>query len=542
MASPSLLPEEQFQCSICLEVFTDPVTIPCGHNYCKVCISGYWNIIEQCQCPMCKETFDKRPKLKPNTTLREVVNHFKRIRDRDSTAEPGEVACDVCTERKLKALKSCLDCLTSYCQTHLQPHHVAPALKRHKLINPVENLKDRLCKTHDSSLELFCRTDQMCVCQFCTENDHKGHHIVPVKKEFSERKAELGRKKSQVQGIIKKHLQKVKEIKCSLEVSKRDAERELADSNQTFSALVGSVQRTQAEVAQMIGEKKEAAQRHAERLIKELEREITELERRHSEMEQRSHMKDQLHLIQSSSILGLPTTTKVWSNLCLTWNLKKEMCILDKTVRRALSELELKCKKVLETSASDDLKRMQLCAVDVTMDADTAHALITVSGNGKIVRTGHFQQNDYNRKRFTSCVAVLAKEGFSSGRFYYEVQVKGKTGWNVGVAKESIKRNGQALYPKDGVWTIWLSFQTDYEACTYPHTSLSLKSKPETLGVFVDYEGGQVSFYDVDTKCHIFSFTGCKFTEKLYPYLNPFDDYDGSNSAPMIITPVNQTP
>jgi hypothetical protein len=99
--------------------------------------------------------------------LREVVENFKTMRHRgkdESPAKAGNVPCDVCPGMKRKALKSCLVCLASYCKTHLDPHQIAPALKRHKLVNPVENLEDRICKKHDRLLELFCRTDQTCVC------------------------------------------------------------------------------------------------------------------------------------------------------------------------------------------------------------------------------------------------------------------------------------------------------------------------------------------------------------------------------------------
>ena len=92
----------------------------------------------------------------------------------------GEVACDDCSTRKLKALKSCLVCLTSYCETHLEHHQRVVNLKRHKLIDPAENLEDRMCKKHDRLLELFCRSDQTCVCHFCTETDHKAHDTVPL--------------------------------------------------------------------------------------------------------------------------------------------------------------------------------------------------------------------------------------------------------------------------------------------------------------------------------------------------------------------------
>ena len=158
MATPSsLLSEDQLQCFICLDVFTEPVTTSCGHNFCKACISRYWDSAGFCQCPMCNEKFNRRPELHINTTLREVVENLKikSIVQNESLAIPGEVSCEVCTGRKFKALKSCLVCLASYCDTHLEPHQRVPALRKHKLIDPVENLKDRMCKKHERPLELF---------------------------------------------------------------------------------------------------------------------------------------------------------------------------------------------------------------------------------------------------------------------------------------------------------------------------------------------------------------------------------------------------
>ena len=99
-------------------------------------------------------------------------------------SKPGDHPCDVCTGTKLKALKSCLVCLVSYCQTHLEPHLTVPVLRRHQLIDPVENLEGRMCKKHDKLLELFCKTDQMCVCKVCSALDHKTHDVVPLKEEY----------------------------------------------------------------------------------------------------------------------------------------------------------------------------------------------------------------------------------------------------------------------------------------------------------------------------------------------------------------------
>ncbi|XP_024861393.1 tripartite motif-containing protein 29 [Kryptolebias marmoratus] len=92
-------------------------------------------------------------------------------------AKPGEVPCDVCMDLNTKALKTCLVCLVSYCQLHLGPHR---HLKNHKLVDPVSNLEDRVCKRHDKLLELFCRTDQESICPMCLNDTHVAHDTVPL--------------------------------------------------------------------------------------------------------------------------------------------------------------------------------------------------------------------------------------------------------------------------------------------------------------------------------------------------------------------------
>ncbi|XP_041728808.2 E3 ubiquitin/ISG15 ligase TRIM25-like [Coregonus clupeaformis] len=230
MASSSILQsEEQFLCSICLDVFTEPVTTSCGHSFCMACVTKYWDSNDLWQCPLCKEKFYRRPELCVNTTLREVVENLKKMRDRsddESAPKLGKVACDFCTGTKLKALKSCLVCLASYCETHLEPHQIAPAFKRHKLIDPVENLEDRICNKHDRILEMFCRTDQTCVCQFCIEADHKTHDTVHIEEECGERKAQLGKTEAEVQQIIQERLQKVRDQTLSRSQQERCRERD----------------------------------------------------------------------------------------------------------------------------------------------------------------------------------------------------------------------------------------------------------------------------------------------------------------------------
>ncbi|XP_036407624.1 erythroid membrane-associated protein-like [Megalops cyprinoides] len=179
-------------------------------------------------------------------------------------------------------------------------------------------------------------------------------------------------------------------------------------------------------------------------------------------------------------------------------------------------------------------------SVDVTLDPDTAYPKLILSEDGKQVRLGDTRQKlPDNPKRFHTVISVLGKEGFSSGRFYYEVQVGEKPKWTLGVAKESVSRKDSiTLSPGNGYWTIWLRNGTEYRALAGPPVPLPLREKPRTVGVYVDYEGGQVSFYNVEARSHIYSFTGYTFTERLYPYFSPSHNDNGKNSAPLIIPPV----
>uniref|UniRef100_A0A668AJS0 Uncharacterized protein n=1 Tax=Myripristis murdjan TaxID=586833 RepID=A0A668AJS0_9TELE len=533
-AASCLLSEDQLLCSICLDVFTDPVTTPCGHNFCKTCITQHWDVNTPCQCPLCKEDFKQRPELRVNTFISEMAAHRSDRR----CAKPAEVPCDVCTGTKLKALKSCLVCLASYCETHLEPHQRIPGLKTHQLIDPVDNLEGRMCKKHDAPLQLFCKTDQMCVCLLCTFSDHKSHDIVPLKEECEGKKAELGETEAEIQQMIQKRRVKIQEIKRSVELSREDAEREIADGVRVFTALMQSVERGQAELIDMIEEKQKTTEKQAEGFIEELQQEISELMRRSSEVEQLSHTEDHLHLLQSFPSLSAPPHTKNWTEV------RVHRSSYEGSVRRAVAQLEETLGKEMKKLLEAELKRVQHFEVDVTLDPDTANPYLILSDDGKQVSHGDVKKNlPDNPERFSHSVCVLGKQSFSSGRFYYEVQVKGKTKWDLGVARESIERKKNiTLSPEDGYWSILLRNKNEYKAAAGPAVRLSLKSQPQKVGVFVDYEEGLVSFYDVDAAALIYSFTDCGFTEKLLPYFCPCPNDRGENSsAPLIICSVSQT-
>ncbi|CAL8338907.1 unnamed protein product [Boreogadus saida] len=190
-----------------------------------------------------------------------------------------------------------------------------------------------------------------------------------------------------------------------------------------------------------------------------------------------------------------------------------------------------------------EVERVQKYEVDVTLDPDTANSWLILSEDGKQVHDGDEEiELPDNPKRFRYA-CVLTRQSFSSGRFYFEVQVKDKTRWCLGVARESIDRKGGTGWtPETGYWT--LDYDDNNDVLVFsdnPPVDLPLRAELQKVGVFVDYDEGLVSFYDVEARVHIYSATGCTFTEPLYPILDPWCHDEGRNSAPLIISPVNQT-
>ncbi|XP_030201338.1 E3 ubiquitin-protein ligase TRIM39-like [Gadus morhua] len=532
--------EEDFSCSICLDVFSSPVTTPCGHNFCRTCVTKFWDVQDKYKCPVCNKIFDAKPDPQVNTLLSELAAQFRttvRVKEQPCV-EPAEVPCDVCTGTQQKAVKSCLECLISYCQTHLEPHQRVAVLKKHRLVEPMDRLEDRMCKKHDRLLELFCQTEEVCVCLLCTVTDHKSHPVVPLKEEYEVKTAQLGKIEAEVPQMIQERRQKIKEIKGKVELSNKVADREIAIGGQVFTALIGCVEKCRDEFNQTVQEELKYTVKQAEDLIKELEQEIEDLTNRCSEVKQLSHTKDHLHFLQAFRSLKDPPPTRAWT----TVEVRPPSYV--GTLRRSLEQLEetliMEMNKLFDDA---ELKRVQQYEVDVTLDPDTAFPTLILSEDGKQVHCGGVRKVlPDNPKRFTKLIFVLTRQSFSSGRFYFEVQVKDKTTWWLGVARESIDRKGWSTRtPVTGYWTLYYN-KDGLVFIDNPPIRLPLRAELQKVGVFVDYDEGVISFYDVEARVHIYSATGCTFSEPLYPFLYPGSrEYKGNNSAPLIISPVNQT-
>uniref|UniRef100_A0A8C5E4E7 Uncharacterized protein n=1 Tax=Gouania willdenowi TaxID=441366 RepID=A0A8C5E4E7_GOUWI len=284
---------ETMSCSICLDLLKEPVTVPCGHNYCRTCISSFWDGEKEKKnnysCPQCMKKFTERPDLVKNIMLAELVEEKKKNRRQDDPddqrfAAAEDVACDVCTERKLKASKSCLNCVASYCENHLQPHHESrklkasksclncvasycekhlqphgesAALKRHKLVDPSKKIQEKICSRHDEVMKMFCRTDQQCICIICSMEEHKDHDMVSAAAERTEKQRELQESRADIYKNIQDREKDVELLKEQEKTINLSADQTVEHSEQMFTELIRLLHQRSSELEKEVRSKQQ---------------------------------------------------------------------------------------------------------------------------------------------------------------------------------------------------------------------------------------------------------------------------------------------
>ncbi|KAG7235857.1 hypothetical protein INR49_002054 [Caranx melampygus] len=346
-----------------------------------------------------------------------------------------------------------------------------------------------LCPIHLRGLELFCRTDNTCVCRSCVETTiHRGHNITPAKREWQIRKSQLGIAEVELKDLISERERKVEEIHSSL--------REI----------------------QMIEMSHQAAAHRAQSLLKDLEEEMAVLKKRSAALSQLAVSEDYVLFLKMFPAVSTSPPMKEWSGVSVSSELTSGVILRAvNSMTECLQEEMRKLSEICQRPSLDQsvprpnpkTRRVQEYAADITLDHNTAHPRLIISADAKQVHCGdRHQLLPDNPERFDRVVCVLGHQGFNSGRHYWEVQVGGKTDWDLGVACRSVNRKGKiTVSPAHGYWFLSLRDRNDYAFRTEPSTSLTVNLRPSRIGVYVDCDKGAVSFYNVEARVLIYTFT-----------------------------------
>ncbi|XP_029029668.1 finTRIM family, member 82 [Betta splendens] len=555
---------DYFSCSLCLNLLRDPVAIPCGHSFCMDCISGYWNEADYTGiyiCPQCKITFTQRPVLRPNATLSMVAEKIKKSGlDLSPNASQGnvyaganDVPCDFCTGKKLKAVKSCLNCLASYCEKHLKPHYESATFKRHKLVDELGNLDRKICQQHQKSLELFCRTDQMCICAICTVSEHRGHDIVSAEAERSEKQKLLGVSQAEIRQKCQERVKELEELKTAVDSLKNSAQRAMVESQKMFEDMIRSIERMRSEVTKLIGINEKAAFNQSEALVERLEQEIDELKKKESGLKQLYSTEDHIHFLQNFNYLCTPTDDGFIPKVSLNPDFsfaavrkavgeikerleefgREELLRISKSVNEVpvyttesrTLERKIRAKEMTVDNTPPPLPEPRSRAdfvkyfCQLKLDPSTAYKELYISENSrKVLRTRDLQPYGDNPERFDSFAQVLCREALSGGRFYWEIEWSGE--FSIGVAYKSISRKGKGslclLGYNDKSWSLLCS-DSGYSAWhNRVDKAISGPHSPR-LGVYLDHSAGVLAFYSIGNTMTLLHRFETKFVEPIYP-------------------------
>ncbi|XP_029381169.1 tripartite motif-containing protein 16-like [Echeneis naucrates] len=530
------LNQETFCCSICLDLLKDPVTIPCGHSYCMNCIKSHWDGEDEkniYSCPQCRKAFIPRPVLEKNTMLADLLEELKKFGLQAAPADhcyagPEDVACDFCTERKLKAVKSCLVCLASYCEKHLQPHYDVAPLKKHKLVEPSEKLQENICSRHDEVMKMFCRTDQQCICFLCSLDEHKGHDTVSAAAERTERQRELELSRQQIQQRIQERDKDVELLQQEVEAINGSADKAVEDTEKIFTQLIRLMERRRSDVKQQIRSQQETEVSRVKELQEKLEQEITELKRKDAELKLLSHTEDHtqfLHNYPSVSALSEATDSS-------SINIRPLRYFEDVTA--AVSELRDQLQDVLTqkgTNVSLTVTEVDVLlpqpepepktrteflsySQEITLDPNTVNRYLLLSeGNRKFTRMSDIQFYPDHPDRFTYWCQVLSRESLT-GRCYWEVGWRGRV--FIAVAYKNISRIGESYESVFGYNHKSWAFLFQNNIC-HNNIQTAVSGPPSSrVGVYLDHRAGILSFYSVSETMTLLHRVQTTFTQPLH--------------------------
>ncbi|XP_060901448.1 tripartite motif-containing protein 16-like [Labrus mixtus] len=536
------LGQETLSCSICLDLLKDPVTVPCGHSYCMSCIKSHWDKEDEktiYSCPQCRQDFTPRPVLGKSTMLAVLVEELKKTGLHAAPADhcyagSEDVACDVCTGRKLKACKSCLQCLISFCEKHLQPHFELPAYAKHKLVEPSKKLQENVCSHHDEVMKMFCRTDQQSICYLCSVDEHKGHDTVSAAAERSKRQRELEVSRQNIRQRIQDREKDVKLLQQEVEAINGSADKTVGNSEKIFTELIRLMEKRRSDVKQQVRSQQQTEVSRVRELQEKLEQEITELKRKDAELEKLSHTEDHNQFLHDYPSLS-PLSESTHSS-----SIKIRPLKYFEDVTAAVSEVRDKLQDVLKekgTNVSQTVTEVDVLlsepepktradflkySCDITLDPNTVNYDLVLSEGNKKITINCEQSYPSHPDRFTELWQVLSKESLT-GRCYWEVEWIGEEIY-IAVAYKNISRAGSLdecdFGRNDKSWALFCYRTYSY---SFWHNNVETKisaNGSDRIGVYLDRRAGILSFYSISETMTLLHRVQTTFTQPLHAGLH----------------------
>ncbi|XP_073479377.1 E3 ubiquitin-protein ligase TRIM39-like [Aquarana catesbeiana] len=507
MASGDLRAE--LECSVCLNIYTDPVNLKCGHNFCWVCINHVLDTQEGSGnyfCPLCRKRFRSRPVLHRNITLRNIVENFLSAHP---DQEESGVFCTYCVDSPVPAVRSCLHCEVSLCDKHLKVHKKSP---EHILCDPTLSMESRKCSVHKKILDYYCTEDDTCICVSCRlDGEHQGHQVEMLD-EASEKKKET------LRNVLQKLLTMKEEMEGrvqSLQEHRRKVEEKAAGDTERVTALFRDLRRRLEDLEKRVLKEISGQAERVSVFTRDLEIKKEELSRKMRHIEKLCTMTDPLTVLQESDT----------GDLCDTED-------GDNEDRERHEELlhdggGLDVAGVLHTGLSDIITEVNVYfyiqeAADILLNVNTAGNKLHISDDRKMLSwSDRNQKRPDTPERFTDYPQVLSSQSFSSGRHYWEVDVGGSLFWRVGMCYPSMDRKDlQAGIGKNNKsWGLIRSRNRYFVRHNSTEAPLSTNISSNRVRIYLDYEAGRISLYDLcDPIRHLHTFT-TTFTEPLHAVL-----------------------
>ncbi|XP_068121827.1 E3 ubiquitin-protein ligase TRIM39-like [Hyperolius riggenbachi] len=494
MASADVTAE--LRCSICMEIYRDPVTLPCGHNFCRGCITRTWVhqvLLREYKCPECHKIYRKRPELVRNTSLHNIAEAFHAT---ETDQEQTGVFCDYC-DFPVPATKSCLQCETSLCDHHLRKHDRSV---KHTLLPPTTDLGKRKCSVHKKFLEYYCTEDAACVCVSCSViGEHVGHKMMLLDEASEKKKRKL---RNDLQKLIKETAKNEEKVQ-SLEECRKQAEEKADGEAERGTALIRDLRRQLEDLEKkVLGDITRQLQSYND-VIKQVE--IKEkLSRKICHIEEMCKMTDPMTVVQESDT----------GDLCDTGDRERH----DKQLHDGGDLDVASISHTLHTGLSDIMSGV---TGDLLLDVSTVSNWLNISVDRKTASFSPIWRNRLETPQRFQYAQVMSSQSFSSGRHYWEVDVGDSDRWRVGMCYPSIDRRGEqsAIGRNNKSWGLYREF--DKYSLMHDTEQIQLPDKipSDRVRICLDYEAGQISFYALcDPIRHLHTFTAT-FTEPLHAVL-----------------------